>query len=274
MSENNPIARKFLELVEIMKRLRSPGGCPWDLEQDHESLKKYMIEEAYELLESIDAKDDEAIAEECGDVLLQVVFHARIAEEEGRFDIGDVLGAIVEKMIRRHPHVFGDRTAEDADAVLRQWSDLKQKEKPERESILDGVPESLPALMKAHHIQEKVSRVGFDWERIEEVFEKFEEEWREFNRAHSEKNRRHLEEELGDLFFALVNIARYIDVDPENALAKTNRKFIRRFNHIERELKKSNRSLEEATLKEMDALWDDAKRIERESQNDESQSSE
>ncbi len=266
MPENNSIEGKFLELVEIMKRLRSPGGCPWDLEQTHESLKKYLIEEAYELLESIDAGDDPAIAEECGDVLLQVVFHAQIAEEEGRFDIGDVLDAISEKMIRRHPHVFGDRTAEDADAVLRQWSVLKQQEKPSRDSILDGVPSNLPALMKAHHIQDKVSRVGFDWQRIEEVFEKFEEEWQEFNQAHTEENRQHLEEELGDLLFALVNIARYVDVDPENALTKTNRKFIRRFNYIERELKKAGQSPDDATLEEMDALWDEAKRIERESE--------
>ncbi|HOJ60705.1 MAG TPA: nucleoside triphosphate pyrophosphohydrolase [bacterium] len=256
-------AAKFLELVRIMARLRSPGGCPWDNEQTHDSLKKYLIEEAYELIDSIDSRDDKALIEECGDVLLQVVFHARIAEEEGRFTILDVLDSICEKLIRRHPHVFGDQTAEDAQDVLRQWEQNKKKEKPERTSILDGVPKSLPPLMQAHQIQERVSRVGFDWREIEEVFMKFEEEWKEFRQARNEEHRQRTEEELGDLFFALVNISRYVDTDPNQALSKTNQKFIRRFRYIEQELQKRNRRLEEATLEEMDALWEEAKRLER-----------
>jgi len=254
---------KFSELVEIMRRLRSPDGCPWDNEQTHETLKKYMIEEAYELLESIDAGDDKAMIEECGDVMLQVVFHARIAEEQGRFTIADVLESICGKLIRRHPHVFGDRSANTAEEVLRNWESDKKKEKPERDSLLDGIPADMPALMRAHRIQDRVSRAGFDWRRIEEVFEKFEEEWEEFRQARSEEHRQKVEEELGDLLFALVNIARYVDVDPEQALAKTNRKFIRRFHHIESELQKSGKTLEESNLEEMDALWEDAKRLER-----------
>jgi len=257
-------AAKFLELVRIMARLRSPSGCPWDNEQTHDSLKKYLIEESYELIDSIDNRDDKALIEECGDVLLQVVFHARIAEEEGRFTIQDVLDSICDKLIRRHPHVFGDQTAADAQEVLRQWEQNKKKEKPERTSILDGVPKSLPPLMQAHQIQERVSRVGFDWREIEEVFLKFEEEWKEFRQARSEEHRHRMEEELGDLFFALVNVSRYVDTDPDQALSKTNQKFIRRFHYIEQELQKQNRRLEEATLEEMDALWDEAKRLERE----------
>lgn len=263
MADSNPIAEKFVELVEIMSRLRAPDGCPWDREQTHLSLKKYMIEEAYELLDSIDSGNDKAIMEECGDVLLQVVFHAQIAEEEGRFSILNVLETLCDKLIRRHPHVFGDRITNSADEVLRRWEADKQKEKPERTSILDGVPKSLPGLMQAHQIQDRVSRVGFDWKRIEEVFEKFEEEWQEFREAQTDRHRQRLEEELGDLFFALVNIARYIHVDPEQALSKTNQKFTRRFLYIEQEIEKRNKTLEEASLEEMDELWDEAKRLEK-----------
>ncbi|MBN2328668.1 MAG: nucleoside triphosphate pyrophosphohydrolase [Candidatus Omnitrophica bacterium] len=263
MSESNAISEKFMKLVQIMARLRSPDGCPWDKEQTHLSLKKYLIEEAYELLESIDAGEDKAIIEECGDVLLQVVFHARIAEEEGRFNIEDVLTVLCDKLIHRHPHVFGDRDANSAEEVLRNWEADKQKEKPERRSILDGVPKSLPALMQAHQIQDRAARVGFDWEKIEEVFAKFEEEWGEFHETHREQNRERMEEELGDLLFALVNISRYIQVDPEQALTKTNQKFLRRFLYIEQEIEKRSQSLEEASLQEMDALWDEAKRLEK-----------
>lgn len=263
MSDRTSTAEKFLKLVEIMARLRSPDGCPWDNEQTHISLKKYLIEEAYELLDSIDAGDDKAMIEECGDVLLQVVFHARIAEEAGRFSMDDILTILCDKLIRRHPHVFGDRTTNTAEEVLRNWEADKQKEKPERKSILDGIPKSLPGLMQAHQIQDRVSRVGFDWQRIEEVFEKFEEEWSEFREAQTEQHRQQMEEELGDLLFALVNISRYIHVDPEQAIAKTNQKFLRRFAYIERAIAQRNQTLEESTLKEMDALWDEAKALEK-----------
>lgn len=266
MEDRTPKKEKFEDLVAIMAKLRSPDGCPWDNEQTHETLKKYMLEEAYELIESIDAKDDKAIIEECGDVLLQVVFHARIAEEEGRFTIDDVVKKICDKLISRHPHVFGDRDAHSAEEVLRNWETDKKKEKPERESILDGIPIHLPALMQAHRIQERVSRVGFDWQQIEEVFEKFEEEWQEFREARSEEHRQKVEEELGDLLFALVNVARYVDVDPEQALAKTNRKFSRRFNYIERQTKQAGKTLDDASLEEMDAFWEEAKQIEKKGQ--------
>lgn len=257
------IAEKFVELIDIMERLRAPEGCPWDREQTHETLKKYLIEESYELLEAIDENDDPAMVEECGDVLLQVVFHAQMAREEGRFDILDVITAINDKLIRRHPHVFGDRTANTAEEVLRNWNVDKQKEKPHRQSILDGLPKGLPSLMMAEQMQHRAAKVGFDWNRIEEVFAKFEEEWHEFREAHADKNAKEIEAEMGDLLFALVNIARYVHVDPEQSLTKTNQKFQRRFRFIERSLKEQNKTLEESDLKEMDALWDEAKRLER-----------
>ncbi len=262
MCQSNPISEKFLELVEIMSRLRADDGCPWDKEQTHVSLKKYLIEEAYEFLDSIDAADDKAMVEECGDVLLQVIFHARIAEEEERFSIEQVLDVLCEKLVHRHPHVFGDRETHSAEEVLRNWEEDKQKEKPERESILEGIPKSLPSLMQAHQIQDRASRVGFDWEMIEEVFDKFEEEWEEFREAYTGQHRLKIEEELGDMLFAIVNVARYVDVDPEQALNKANEKFKRRFLHIEKEIAKTDKTLKEASLEEMDKLWDDAKALE------------
>ncbi len=264
MSSKESIGNKFVELVEIMAALRGEGGCPWDIEQTHSSLKHYLIEEAYELLDSIDEADDAAMTEECGDVLLQVVFHAQMASEEGRFDIVDVITSICDKLIRRHPHVFGDRDAANSEEVLKNWEQQKREEKPERESILSGVPRGLPALMQASEIQKKVRRVGFDWETTEEMLDKVEEEWREFRDARESKNHDKIKEELGDLLFAMVNVARYVDVDPEDALRKTNQKFMRRFLHIETEVKKQNKSLEQATLVEMDALWEEAKARERE----------
>jgi tetrapyrrole methylase family protein/MazG family protein len=262
MPDYEKVGRKFVELTQIMAKLRSPAGCPWDREQTHEKLKKYLIEEAYELLEAIDDQDDLAMAEESGDVLLQVVFHAQLAEEENRFNIEDVLNAINEKLIRRHPHVFGDRAAKTADEVLRNWEADKLKEKPERESLLDGVPKHLPALMRAEKLQKKAAKAGFDWERIEQVMEKFEEEWGEFRHAFKSQRKREIEAELGDLFFALVNVARYVHVDPEEALTLTNHKFLRRFQHIEQKLREQNKTPAESTLAEMDALWDEAKSLE------------
>ncbi|MBI1390218.1 MAG: nucleoside triphosphate pyrophosphohydrolase [bacterium] len=264
MASRDEIAGRFLELVDIMARLRGEGGCPWDREQTHLTLKKYLIEEAYELLESIDDGDDAAMTEECGDVLLQVVFHAQLAAEEGRFDIHDVTASICDKLIRRHPHVFGDRDARDSSEVLRNWEADKRKEKPERTSILAGVPRGLPALMQAHEIQKKAARVGFDWERIDEVFDKVEEEWREFREARESMAPEKIAEELGDLLFAMVNVARYVEVNAEEALAKTNKKFIRRFQHIERHAARQEKKLEQMTLFEMDELWEEAKRLERE----------
>lgn len=263
MASKDQIASKFNELVDIMAALRAESGCPWDREQTHITLKKYLIEEAYELIDSIDAGDDAAMTEECGDVLLQVVFHAQMACEEGRFDIYDVIESICDKLIRRHPHVFGDREANDSDEVLRNWEADKRKEKPERQSILDGIPRGLPALMQAGEIQKKVSRIGFDWEHIDQVFDKVEEEWREFRQARESRNQAEIEEELGDILFAMVNVARYLKVDAEEALRKTSRKFMRRFLHVENGVKLQDKSLEQATLFEMDALWEEAKRNER-----------
>ncbi len=250
---------KFLELVKILDRLRAPDGCPWDREQTHESLKKYAIEESYELCDAVDSRDDNKIKEELGDVLLQVVFHAQIAKEEGRFEIGDAIDAVNQKMIARHPHVFGDDKADTAEEVLRRWEHAKLKEKAEGTSILAGVPKSIPALLKAHMIQQRVARVGFDWEKTEDVLAKVDEELAEFNEACRCKDSAAIEEELGDLLFAMVNVARWCDVDPENALARTVNKFVKRFHHIEKRVRESGKTLEEASLQEMDGYWEEAK---------------
>lgn len=255
--------KRFEKLVEIMSRLRGPGGCPWDRKQTHETLKSYLIEEAYEACDAVDRGDDRELCEELGDVLLQVVFHAQVAAEEKRFNIDDVIEAISQKLISRHPHVFGDLELKDAEAVLDHWQKLKAKEKEEqkqkRASILEGVPRQLPALMKAHRIQQRVARVGFDWEKIEDVFAKLKEEVGEFETACLEKDDRKIEEELGDLFFAAVNVARYLEKDPEEALHRTIDKFIRRFNYIEQQVEQSGKDLHDAGLEEMDRYWEEAK---------------
>lgn len=258
----------FEELVQVMKTLHAPGGCPWDREQTHTSLKPYFVEEVYEALDAIDSGSDEHLKEELGDVLLQVVFHAEIADKEGRFTIDDVVRGIVEKLKRRHPHVFGDTTVGNSGEVLKNWEQIKRKEKREKKggegSVLDGLPRDLPALMKARRIQEKVSRVGFDWEKTEQVMNKVDEELGELKEARMLNDQAKIEEELGDLLFAIANLARFVSVCPEDALRKTIDKFQRRFRYIERELPKHGRKLGEATLEEMDALWEEVKRKERE----------
>lgn len=257
-AESTP-ADKFARLVEIMAALRGPDGCPWDREQTHESLKKYLIEEAYEAVDAIDDGDPVELAEELGDVLLQVVFHAQMGREAGRFDISTVLDAINAKMISRHPHVFGPDRLETAEAVLRRWEDAKNEEKKSRKSILEEIPASLPALMKAHLIQDRVRRVGFDWENVEQVFAKLEEEVEEFREAVGGGNRARIREELGDLLFALVNVARFVGEEPEVALQHTNHKFMRRFAYIEEKLRQEGLKLEEAGLERMDHYWEEAK---------------
>lgn len=254
----------FNKLVEVMKRLHEPGGCPWDREQTHESLKPYLIEETYEVLEAIDAGSDEHLAEELGDLLLQVVFHAEIASREGQFTIEDVVTGIIDKLVRRHPHVFSDATVEGSAQVIKNWEEIKRKEKRDRVngSVLDGLPKSLPALIKARRIQEKVSRVGFDWEHTEDVMLKVEEELGELKEASRNRDREAIEEELGDLLFAVANLARFVSLCPEDALHKTIDKFQRRFKYIERELPKRGLKLGEATLEEMDRLWDEVKKQE------------
>jgi tetrapyrrole methylase family protein / MazG family protein len=255
----------FDELVRIMHTLQAPGGCPWDREQTHESLKPYLIEEAYEAIEAIESGSDAHLAEELGDVLLQVVFHAEIAERDGRFTIDDVVRGINDKLKRRHPHVYGEATADTSGQVVKNWEEIKRREKRERKeggSVLEGLPRSLPALIRARRIQEKVSRVGFDWSRTEEVLMKVEEELGELKEASRANDRAAIEEEIGDLLFAVANLARFVSLCPEDALRKTVDKFQRRFEYIERELPKRGKKLGEASLEEMDELWEEVKRTE------------
>ena len=254
--------RLFEELVKIMKKLLGPGGCPWDREQTHESLKPYLIEEAYEAIEAINSGSDDQLIEELGDLLLQVVFHAQLAESEDRFDIDDVLRGIIEKLKRRHPHVYGDTVAESSNQVIKNWEEIKRKEKREKKgsgSVLDGLPEMLPALIKARRIQEKVSRIGFDWDRTEEVMLKIEEELKELKEASRINDREAIEEELGDLLFSVANLARFVSLCPEDALRKTIDKFQKRFRYIEQELPKRGKKLGEASLEDMDKLWEEIK---------------
>ncbi len=251
-------------LVEIMRRLRGKGGCPWDRKQTHESLGTYLVEEAYEVVQSIDDKDCEGLCEELGDVLLQVAFHSQIASEAGKFDITDVIDGIVAKLVRRHPHVFGDAEAKDSEAVLRNWERIKQREKADaanhgRVSVVDHVARAMPALMRATKVQAKASRVGFDWPDVRGPLEKVREEMAELEKARQSDDRAAISEELGDILFAIVNVARFLKVDPEIALGKTVDKFIDRFKHIESRASESRRELGEMTPEEMDALWEEAK---------------
>ncbi|MFC1607106.1 nucleoside triphosphate pyrophosphohydrolase [Candidatus Latescibacterota bacterium] len=257
----------FDKLVEVMKRLHDPDGCPWDREQTHVSLKPYLLEETYEVLEAIESGSDDHLAEELGDLLLQVVFHAEIADREKRFDIETVVTGIIEKLVRRHPHVFGDVKADNSETVIKNWEEIKRREKREKKdgtgSVLDGLPKSLPALIKARRIQEKVSRVGFDWEHTEDVMLKVEEELGELKEASSRRDIDAIEEEIGDLLFSVANLARFVSLCPEDALRKTIEKFQRRFQFIESELPKRGLKLGEATLEEMDHLWDEVKKQEK-----------
>jgi tetrapyrrole methylase family protein/MazG family protein len=257
VKEETMLYRDFSFLKNVISTLRGPGGCPWDQKQTHVTLKKYLIEEAYEVLDAIDEEDDEAIAEELGDVLLQVLLHAQIGEEEGFFAIEDVISMLTEKMIRRHPHVFGDVNAEDADKVVANWEAIKanEKGKKERNSLLDGVPKGLPAIQRAFQYQKKAAKVGFDWNEAGPVYDKIMEELKEFQEAKGEEQLK----ELGDLFFSVVNLARFYKIDPEEALNATNRKFYNRFTYIESALKTKNLSFEDVSLEEMDRLWNEAK---------------
>ncbi|HWI53873.1 MAG TPA: nucleoside triphosphate pyrophosphohydrolase [Symbiobacteriaceae bacterium] len=248
-------------LVEVMARLRAPeGGCPWDQEQTHESLRKYLLEEAYEVVEAIDRGDPDDICEELGDVLLQVAFHAQVARENGTFDLHDIVQGITEKLVRRHPHVFGDVEAKTAEDVTRNWEAIKRQEKGDRapESLLKGISTALPALSRAGEVQKKAAKVGFDWDDIAGPVAKVREELAEVLAATPDEQ----EGEVGDLLFAVVNLARMLKVDPELALSGTTAKFIRRFQHIERRAAEQGRVLSEMTLSDMDLLWDEAKQAE------------
>ncbi len=250
---------EFGKLVEIMAALRGEKGCPWDKEQTRESLKPFLVEETYEALEAIDEGDPEKIKEELGDLLFQIIFHCQLAKERNEFDIHDVVGKISEKMLGRHPHVFGDARYETSEEVLKQWEERKKEEGKSRESILEGIPRELPSLLRAHRIQARAARVGFDWERVDDVLKKLDEELSEFKEAVAQKNQGEIEDELGDIFFVLVNISRFVGVNPEDALRKTISKFISRFRYIEMKAAESGKRLSEMTLQEMDALWDEAK---------------
>lgn len=257
---------KFERLVEIMARLRGEGGCPWDREQTFDSIKPYTVEETYEVLDAIDRRDWRALAEELGDLVLQAVFYAQMAAEEGHFTIADALDAINAKLVRRHPHVFGDGTARTAEQVLARWNEIKQEEKRERgegkQGLLDGVLKNQPALMEAAHLSKKAAAAGFDWPDISGVFEKFREEIAELEKARENASKEEIEGEIGDLLFTAVNAARFLGVDPEQALRRTNAKFRERFAHVEAGLAERGRSFRETTIEEMEELWQRAKRNE------------
>ncbi|MEO5935747.1 MAG: nucleoside triphosphate pyrophosphohydrolase, partial [Terriglobales bacterium] len=289
-SATKSTGEKFERAVAIMARLRAPGGCPWDREQTFDTIKPYTLEETYEVLEAIDNRDWQELPGELGDLLLQVLFYAEMANEEKKFSIDDVLDRLADKLISRHPHVFGDVTAETSKDVLRNWEALKAKEKSEKsgttdpKSVLDGISHSMPALMEAYKLSTRAANVGFDWPNMEGLFDKLTEETKELRHevaqypapgpdphaSHGvagsggvkvpEDLRARLEDEVGDLLFVLVNVARYLSLDPESALRKTNRKFKRRFQHVEAELHAAGRTLPDATLEEMEKLWREAKK--------------
>lgn len=248
----------FKELLEILDRLRVE--CPWDREQTNESLRTLTIEETYELADAIVKNDPSLIKKELGDLLLHIVFYAKIGEEKQQFDIADVIDSLNEKLIYRHPHIFGDTKVKDADDVLSNWEKLKLKEKDGNKSVLAGVPPMLPAMIKANRIQDKARGVGFDWEEREQVWDKVQEELRELNHEIMSGNTDGMEDEFGDLFFSLINAARLYNINPENALERTNRKFIQRFNYLEAKTIQQGRDLKSMSLAEMDEIWDEAKK--------------
>ncbi len=253
---------KFQRLVDIMRRLRGENGCPWDRKQTHRSLRPYLLEETYEALECLDSGDPACLKEELGDLLLQIVFHAQIAAEEGVFTIDDVVDSISGKLIRRHPNVFGGADIQTAEEQSRNWERLKQEEG--RKSVLSGVPKHLPALLRAYQVQAKAAHVGFDWQKADDVWKKVEEELAEFKQAVREGTAREKEQEFGDLLFSLVNLARFLKINPEDALRTTIEKFTDRFQKIEEELKRRGKRFEESSLEEMDDIWNRTKKEERE----------
>jgi MazG family protein len=250
----------FEKLCEIVARLRSPGGCPWDLEQTHESLLPAVIEEAYEVAEAARAKDDTHFREELGDLLLLVVMHAEIARESGRFNIDSILQEISDKLVRRHPHVFGTSDARDSGAVLKQWEAIKREEKKADSHFLASLPKALPALMRAQKAQSKVARVNFDWTEVREVIAKVEEELREMKEAIISQEQEMIADEIGDVLFAVVNLARKCEIDAESALQKATDKFVARFNRLEDELKARGKKLGDVDLPEMDEIWNAIKK--------------
>jgi MazG family protein len=264
---------KFERLIEIMATLRGPNGCPWDKQQDFNSLKPMLVEEVYEVLEAVENGDFDGISEELGDLLLHVVFHAQLGKEAGKFDINDVIAKISDKLVRRHPHVFGNESASSPEEVIKNWEAIKAQEKAqkltsrtqEQRSLLEGIPSKLPAIHEAHQISSRAARVGFDWPDIEGIFDKLQEEVRELKdeistpSSNSDERRARLEDEIGDMFFVIVNIARYLKIDSESALKRANRKFKSRFQYMESELARNGKTLEQTSFEEMEALWQKAK---------------
>lgn len=259
---------KFTDFVQIVKRLRKE--CPWDREQTNDSIKANTIEEAYEVVEAIDHKNYDELRKELGDLLLHVVFHTQIAEEQNHFNIDDVIDSIQEKLIRRHPHVFGEVQVSDSNEVKKNWEEIKLSEG--RESVLDGVPHNLPALQRAHRLQEKAAKVGFDWEKKEDVWKKVIEEIEEMHEIENIKSKNadskiseelhlKLEKEVGDVFFAMVNYARFLNINPEDALRRTNEKFINRFNYVQKKVKETGKAINESNLEEMDKFWNESKKL-------------
>ena len=256
----------FEKLVKLQYRLRAPNGCPWDREQTHMTLRTYLVEEAYEVLEALESGDDAKFAEELGDLLLQVVFHADIAKDEGRFDAADVIESIHEKMVRRHPHVFGEKRAKDAKAVLKSWEKIKAEERKAKgqesikpASLLDGVSHALPGTMEGFQLTRRVARIGFDWDSAQAVLDKLAEEASDLKKEVALADPKRIEEETGDLLFAAVNLARFLHVDPEIALKKANAKFAARFREMERLAREGGRELADVPRDEMELLWDKAK---------------
>lgn len=247
-------------LENVMKILRSPGGCVWDIEQTHKSLRRYIIEEVYEVIEAIELEDAALLCEELGDLLLQIVFHARMAEETGSFSMQDVIDGVTEKMIRRHPHVFGDVNVRDAGEVVMNWEAIKKLEHHERKSILDGVPKDLPSLMRAYKLQNKAAKVGFDWDNIIPVWDKIKEEIAELKEAIEIGDKEQIENEFGDVLFSFVNLSRFLKIDAEISLNKTNAKFQKRFSYVETAVKKNGEDWEKITLKKLDCYWNEAKK--------------
>jgi MazG family protein len=263
MKTSDSAGPKFQRLVEIMRRLRAPDGCPWDLEQNFDSIKPYTLEETYEVLDAIDRRDWRDLSEELGDFILQAVFYAQMAAEEDKFGIEDALDAINEKLVRRHPHIFGDASAETSGDVKKKWDEIKSAENKSKgkgdAGLLAGVPRALPALVEAQQISSRAAGVGFDWENAGQVIEKLHEELAELAEARRTAVQEELEGELGDLLFVVVNLARFVKVDPEQALRRTNAKFRERFGYIERALAEKGKSPRDSNIQEMEALWQQAK---------------
>lgn len=263
VKDESLLSHTFPKVREIIRTLRGPEGCPWDRKQTHESLRPYLIEEAYEVIEAIAEEDDDHLAEELGDVLLQVLLHAQIAEDEGYFNIYDVIKRLSEKMIRRHPHVFGDAAAKDTETVLANWQEIKAQEKGESasSSILDGINQSLPPLLKALELQKKTATAGFDWENKEQVWDKMSEEWQECKEALALGDKEKAEAEFGDLFFSVVNAARWEGIDPFLALERTNRKFLHRFNYIEAKAQEVGKEITALSAEKMNQIWEESKKV-------------